>query len=104
MKYSLIISTVPDETMGRNIAKKLLKAKVCACANILSGVKSFYWWKGKIDSARECVLLIKTTAAKSGVLIKMLKKMHPYEVPEIISLEIKEGWKPYLDWIASSVK
>ncbi len=104
MKYSLIISTVPDETTGRKIAGKLLKAKLCACVNILPGAKSFYWWKGKIDSSRECVLLIKTTQTKRNALTKILKKIHPYEIPEIISLEIKDGWKPYLDWISASLK
>jgi len=104
MKYRLVLSTVPDEKIGIRVAKQLLREKLCACVNVIPKLSSFYWWKGKMDSSRELLLLIKTSQSKVHKLIGRLKKAHPYETPEIISLEIKEGWKPYLDWIGSSIK
>lgn len=104
MKYRLILSTVPNQKTGAKIAKALVRDKFCACVNVIPKLSSFYWWKGKIESSNETLLLIKTTQSKVAALIRALKKIHPYETPEIISLEIKEGWKGYLDWIASSVK
>jgi len=104
MKYRLILSTVPDEKVGGKIAKRLLKEKLCACVNILPKMTSLYWWQGKMDSSNESLLFIKTTQSKVKRLISSLRKIHPYEVPEVIALEIKEGEKEYLNWISDSVK
>lgn len=104
MKYRLVLSTVPNEKIGKSIAKKLLQSKLCACVNIVPKLSSLYWWKGKLETAGEALLLIKTTQSKVKHLFTTIKKIHPYESPEIISVEIKEGWKPYLDWISSSVR
>lgn len=104
MKHRLVLSTVPNEKIGKNIAKKLLQGKLCACVNIIPKLSSLYWWKGELETAGEALLLIKTTQSKVKHLFAAIKKIHPYESPEIISVEIKEGWKPYLDWISSNVK
>ncbi|MBI4397820.1 MAG: divalent-cation tolerance protein CutA [Candidatus Omnitrophica bacterium] len=104
VKTCLVISTVPDERVGRQIARRLLRSRVCACVNVIRGISSFYWWKGKIDSSKEAILFIKTTKVKFPRLASLLEKIHPYEVPEIIALDIQEGRKSYVHWIQESLK
>lgn len=103
MTYRLVLSTIPNEKFGKQIAKQLLAKKLCACVNIIPKLSSHYWWKGKIESAGESLLLIKTTQSKVKSLFAAIKKLHPYESPEIIAVEIKEGIKSYLDWISANV-
>ena len=105
MKYSLVLSTVPNSKLIiKKIVDGLLRKKVCACINVLPHIESHYWWKRKIESSKEALLLIKTTRSKADAVTRALKALHPYEVPEIISLDIQSGWLPYLDWIKHNVK
>lgn len=71
--------------------------------NILGPAASFFWWQGKIDRAKEWLLLIKTRDSRFSDLRRFLEKRHPYSVPEIVALPIKKGNKPYLAWIRSIV-
>ena len=97
----VVIVTVPGDK-AQTLAKVLVESKVCACANIISGVKSLFWWQGKIDSADESILLLKTKNNLFGKLKKLIKENHPYEVPEIIAFKIAKGNKEYLAWIKES--
>ncbi len=97
----LIVSTSPPEEADR-IAKALVREKLVACVNVVPGVKSHYWWKGRIESARECVLLMKTTPALVERALARLVELHPYEVPEGVVLEITGGLPDYLAWIEES--
>jgi periplasmic divalent cation tolerance protein len=78
--------------------------KLAACANILPSVQSIYRWKGKVETAREVLLLIKTTAARLPQLEKEVKRLHSYEVPEFIALSISAGSSDYLNWIQQNSK
>jgi periplasmic divalent cation tolerance protein len=75
-----------------------------ACANIISTVRSLFWWQGKIDSADEVLLILKTQAAHMDEIIKKVKTLHSYEVPEVIALPIVAGSQDYLKWLDESVK
>ena len=94
----LIITTCPEKD-AEGIADLLLAEKLAACVNISGLVKSKFWWKGKIDSQTESVLLIKTRDEFAGRLMKRIKEIHAYEVPEIVSLDVKEVDQEYLAWI-----
>ncbi|HOE92477.1 MAG TPA: divalent-cation tolerance protein CutA [Methanofastidiosum sp.] len=100
----LIISTVPNEDVARNLSKILLEKRVAACVNILSKVKSNYWWNGSIESSDEIILLIKTTEDKYIQLEDLIRKNHPYEIPEIIAFDIKKGFNKYLNWIEDETR
>ena len=89
---------------AESIAKTIVDEKLAACANIIDGVSSYYWWQGKTEWAKELLLVIKTNASKVDRLIDRIKAIHPYSVPEIIALPIVKGNKPYLDWIDESLK
>ena len=70
-----------------------------ACANIIDGVESHFWWRGKKEKARECLIIAKTKKSHLSKIIKKVKSIHSYEVPEIIALPIIGGYKQYLEWI-----
>ncbi len=93
-----VLVTIPNEN-AEKLAKTLLQERVCACVNIVSGVKSFFWWEGKIDEAQESLLVIKTKDALFGKLQTLVKENHPYSVPEIISFKIDGINQEYLSWV-----
>jgi len=96
--------TASGKKEAEKIAETLLKSKLAACVNILDGAVSLFRWKGKLEKAREAVLLIKTTRKRFKAAEAAIKKIHSYENPEVIGFEIKEGSKAYLDWVLKSVR
>jgi periplasmic divalent cation tolerance protein len=96
-----VFATIPEKN-AEPLAKLLLESRVCACVNIIKGVKSFFWWEGKIDTAREALLIIKTKNSSFSKLKKVIKDNHPYTVPEIISFKIDKINEEYLDWLTNS--
>lgn len=90
--------------MARNLSKILLEKRVATCVNIISKVKSNYWWNGSIESSDEIILLIKTTEDKYSQLEDLIRKNHPYEIPEIIAFDIKKGFNKYLNWIEDETR
>ena len=103
-KYILILVTCASRKEAAKIAKRLLDEKLVACANIAEGIDSLFWWKGKVNRAKEALMIIKTSARNFGKVQKMIKGLHSYEVPEIIGLPIVAGESNYLKWIDESVK
>ncbi|PIP19156.1 MAG: hypothetical protein COT38_03030 [Candidatus Omnitrophica bacterium CG08_land_8_20_14_0_20_41_16] len=99
---SIIFITAGNKKEARRIARALIKSKLAACVNIIAGVESFFRWQGKVDMAKEATLIIKSKKEKMPEIIKLVKSMHSYEVPEIISFPITAGFKPYLKWIDES--
>ena len=100
--YSVMLVTTKNVREAKKIAKALLAEKLVACANIVKGVESLFWWEGKINQANEVLLILKTRKSLVKRVVKMVKKLHSYSVPEIIALEIKEGYNPYHKWINDS--
>ncbi len=99
----LVLSTFPDAETARRIARILVEEKLAACANLLPQVESIYRWKGSIETASEVLALIKSTIGKYHLLEDRIRELHPYEVPEIVSLRIDSGNLAYLRWIEQSV-
>jgi periplasmic divalent cation tolerance protein len=99
----IVMVTVPDLKTGRKLAKLILSQKQAACVNIVPGLESHYWWKKRVELSRECLLLIKTRQKNLKALHTLVKKNHPYDVPEFITLQIKEGSRDYLRWLGESV-
>jgi len=99
MQYVVVFISTPNRKEAEEISRILLDNRVIACGNIIKGVDSRFWWKGKKEKARECLLIAKTTRPLIKRLVKIVKSIHPYEVPEIIAIPIVGGYKRYLDWI-----
>lgn len=100
--YNVVFVTVANKKEAEGITEGVLKGRLAACVNIVEKVTSFFWWEGKIDRADECLLIIKTRKALVEKLIKKVRSLHSYEVPEIICLPIMAGNKKYLEWISES--
>lgn len=99
----VVMITCSSKREAVKIKEVLLKKRKVACVNIISGVDSFFWWKGKIDSSLEVLLLAKTKKKMLKEIITLVKKIHSYEVPEIIALPVIGGNKNYLKWIEREV-
>ena len=100
--YSLVFVTCPAGS-AETIAREVLRLRLAACVNTIEKMRSRYWWKGKLASADECMLLIKTRTELFGKLEEAVRRMHPYDVPEIICIRIT-GSKSYLDWITKEIQ
>ena len=103
MQYIIVFITTSDKKEAEKIASGLLDKHIIACANIIEGVESHFWWKSKKESAKECLLIAKTTKTKLKKVDCLVKSLHSYEVPEIIGVSIVDGYEPYLDWIEKEV-
>ena len=101
MKPVIIVSTFPSKQSVTSIANKLVKKRLVACVNITT-ISSIYTWKGKIENQNEYLALFKTTKKNQSVLKKELKKLHPYDVPEIVEINPLSINKSYLKWLVDS--
>jgi periplasmic divalent cation tolerance protein len=100
---AILVTTGTDEE-ARRVAVALLNQRKAACVNILPNICSLFWWHDKLDSARESLLIIKTKASLVKEIVRLVKEVHSYEVPEIIALPIIGGNQEYLDWIGEEVR
>lgn len=98
----LVLSTFPDRGKAQRIAEELVVGRFAACANVATPVDSFYWWKGEVETANEVLVYFKTTATRFAAFAAKLRELHPYNVPEIIALEVTTGSPAYLNWIAEN--
>ena len=104
MTEILILSNVSSEDEGRKIALSLIEEKIAACVNVIPKIASYYRWEDKIQVDVECTLLIKATSEMYSKIEKRIIELHSYELPEIISFEIKNGYKPYIEWLNAQCK
>lgn len=95
----VVFITTSSTNEAEKIVGRLLTERLIACANMIPQIESRYWWKGKIDTSKECLLIAKSDISKLSSIIELVKKIHSYEVPEIISLPIIGGNSEYLKWI-----
>lgn len=102
VQHILVLTTCPGSISAKKIAQDLVMEKLAACVNILPEIQSFFSWVGKVDTANEHMLIIKTTSDNYDALEKYIKKVHPYELPEIIAVPIEAGLTAYLEWISKN--
>ena len=103
-EFTVLFITTSNREEADKIANVLLNQRKVACVNIVPAVNSFFWWQGKLNSAQESLLLVKTKASLLPEIISLVKEVHSYEVPEIIALPIIGGNQDYLEWIGKEVK
>ena len=103
-EFTVALVTAPDLKSARRLAQRALKARLVACANLVPKIESHYWWQGKVERAAEVLLILKTTRGCLAGLERLIVKEHPYDTPEFVVLELKQGNRRYLAWLASSVR
>ena len=101
MKPVVIISTYPDKKSISKIAKEFVKNKTVACVNI-SKISSIYSWKGKVEDASEYIAIFKTTTKNKKSLKQKIKETHPYDIPEIVEIDVTSINDSYLKWLIES--
>ena len=100
----VVLTTVSDAEEAEALARKIIESKLAACIQILPPMRSFYWWKDKVQIDSEHLLLIKTRAEKYVELEKFIQINHSYDVPEIISLEAINAAENYIDWMKNYLR
>ena len=95
----VVFSTCSTPEEARQIAHKLVGERLAACVNVVPGIRSFYRWKGAIEEANECLLVIKSSRELFDRLRLELERAHTYEVPEVMAVPVVEGAPNYLNWL-----
>lgn len=104
MDAQVVLVTCGSLVEGRTIGKAAVEKRLAACANLISApVESVYRWKGKVEQAKEFLLIIKTTKRRVKELHKEIARLHSYEVPEFLVIAVESGSRKYLDWLAGNV-
>jgi periplasmic divalent cation tolerance protein len=97
-KLLVIFCTVPNADTAEKLATGLVTEQLAACVNVISGVKSFYRWQGKLEVGAELQLLIKTRQGRLDAVVEWIEDNHPYEVPEIVAIPAERVNEEYLAW------
>ena len=102
--YQLVLTTCPDAEVAERLAQVLVQERLAACINILPVARSVYWWKGRVESAAEQLLIIKSMTDAYGSIQKRIRELHPYELTEVIAVPVVDGLPDYLAWIRNPDK
>lgn len=94
-----VLVTAPDLEVAERLATQLVEERVAACANLVRGITSIYRWEGRVERAEEVLLILKTSDERLPDLVARAAELHPYDVPEILALEVPTGHEPYMAWV-----
>jgi periplasmic divalent cation tolerance protein len=100
----VVFSTCGSREEAERLARRLLEARLAACVNVIMQIRSFYWWRGKIEDSGEWLLVIKTSRALFERVRSVLESAHSYELPEVLALPIIQGSPNYLAWLEGELK
>ncbi len=99
-----VTTTLPDQAAAERVATCVVEERLAACAQVFGPIQSTYWWEGKVEQASEWYCHLKTTLAQLPGLQARIRELHPYQVPEIITVPILQGNPDYLEWIQETVR
>ena len=100
----LALTTCPDEASAQELAAALVQERLATCVNRIGGVRSTYFWDTRLQDEAEILLIMKTTAGKLSELQARLSELHPYELPELLAIDVAGGNERYLDWVRMGVR
>jgi periplasmic divalent cation tolerance protein len=103
-EHSVVLVTASSQEEAQKIGRTMVEERLFACANIVSPIQSIFHWEGKINDEKEVLIIAKTKAGLSGEVIKRVKELHSYTVPEVLFLPVLCGSQDYLDWIDTETK
>ena len=98
-QFRIVLVTAPDLKTARQLARAALRQRLAACANLIPGLESHYWWGGKLESNREVLILFKTRASRLRKLERLILAEHPYDTPEFVAFRLTVGTERYLAWL-----
>jgi periplasmic divalent cation tolerance protein len=98
-----VLTTVPSAEVAEQIGEVLVTERLAACANVVPGVRSIFRWKGAVAHESEALVVLKTTTEALDDLLRRIVALHPYDVPEVIALDVRAGHVPYLSWVRDQV-
>ncbi|HEX2898672.1 MAG TPA: divalent-cation tolerance protein CutA [Bacteroidia bacterium] len=99
MQAVFVYVTCKDRGEAMQVGRAVVEARLAACANVIGGMESVYWWEGKLESAKEAVLILKTQAALLDALTEKVKEQHSYTIPCVVAMPVVGGNEAYLEWI-----
>lgn len=102
--FVVVMTTCPTAEVAETIGRRLVEAHLAACVQVLPAGKSFYTWQGQMETAAECLLLIKTRRALCAAVEQAVKDWHPYELPEIVAVPMVGGSTDYLVWLTENTR
>ena len=94
-----VFVTAPGKEAALALVRQVVEESLCACGNVIPNVTPVFRWDGKVKVEEEVLLILKTSSAKGPALIARVAELHTYEVPEVLSLRVEDGFGPYLDWV-----
>ena len=100
MEPVLLYITAQDKQQATTLARALLDARLIACANIVDGAASLYRWEGRIETAAECVIFMKSVRRHVQAIVDKVTQLHSYACPCVVAMPIVQGHQPFLDWVA----
>lgn len=100
---TIVLSTGPAD-VAPTIAQQIVTERLAACCNIVPKVESYYWWEGKVTHDSEALMIFKTPEERVPELTDRLQELHPYEVPEILALEVASGLEAYMNWACGEAR
>ncbi len=100
----VVLVTAPSAEKAAELGRALVSERLAACASVVHGIRSIYWWEGKVQDEAEALLVLKTTRARLDALRDRVLALHPYQVPEVVALPIEGGNEKYLEWLAGEVR
>ncbi|HTV40275.1 MAG TPA: divalent-cation tolerance protein CutA [Candidatus Sulfotelmatobacter sp.] len=101
-QFAIVLVTAPDLETARILAKAALQSHLVACANLVPGIESHYWWQEKMEASQEALIIFKTRKSRVPALEKLILARHPYDTPEILVLALSAGNGKYLDWVKAN--
>jgi periplasmic divalent cation tolerance protein len=96
----IVLTQIPDRASALALARSLVEARLAACVSVGGPVESLYHWRGKIETAQEVPVAVKTSRGRYAEVEAVIRARHPYELPEIVGVPVSYGFAPYLQWIA----
>jgi periplasmic divalent cation tolerance protein len=102
--YLQVLTTIDSRDAAERMSRVVVEARVAACAQVLGPVHSTYWWEGKVETAEEWQVLMKTTGERYTELERVVRQAHSYDVPEIIALPVTGGGADYLSWVQTETR
>ena len=100
----LVVTQMPDRASALTLARLLVESRLAACVSIGAPVESLYHWRGKIETAQEISVVVKTRPERYADVEASIRAHHPYELPEIVAVPVTDGLAPYLQWIADETR
>ncbi len=104
MQRVYVVFITAPSGKGEELARRLVEERLAACVNVIRGVRSIYWWRGKVEADEEDLLVVKTSGEALEELIKRVREIHPYEVPEVIALPVEKGLAEYIAWVVEETR